>query len=83
MKTLFKVLLTFVAFLFFTACYAGNLDIEYTEDNDIDYESSSVQTSAEENDDRTEVREESEYDVDVRPYVTFKYTSSKTTIKKA
>lgn len=58
---------------------SANLDSEFiTDEDEIDYEHSSVQTSLPE----TETREKSEYDVDMRPYVAFKYTSQKTKIER-
>ena len=56
-----------------------NLSGEYvTDEDEIDYENSVVQTSSPE----IETHEKSEYDVDMRPYVAFKYTSSKTKIER-
>lgn len=56
-----------------------NLSGDYEgEDDEYDYESYSVQTSLPE----TETREKSEYNVDMKPYVAFKYTSQKTKIER-
>jgi hypothetical protein len=66
--------------VFLSIAYASvNLNGEFQDEEDAyDYENSSVQTSLPE----TETREKSEYDVDMRPYVAFKYTSQKTKIER-
>jgi hypothetical protein len=80
MKIYVKYLVIFMACICLSISYASvNLDNELiTDEDDLDYEQSTVQTSMPE----TETREKSEYDVDMRPYVAFKYTSSKTKIER-
>jgi hypothetical protein len=80
MKYLMKLSVIFMTCVCLSITYASvNLDNEFISDDDeVDYESSSVQTSLPE----TETREKSEYDVDMRPYVAFKYTSSRTKIER-
>lgn len=80
MKIFIRFAVIFMACVCLSLSYASvNLSGEYIADDDeIDYESSSVQTALPE----TETREKSEYDVDMRPYVAFKYTSSKTKIER-
>lgn len=56
----------------------SNLDIEFMDEDEMDYEHNSVQTSTPE----TETRERSEYNIDARPYVDFKYVSQKTKIER-
>jgi hypothetical protein len=80
MKIFIKGLVIFMACVCLSISYASvNLSGEYVgEEDEYDYEDSSVQTSLPE----TETREKSEYDVDMRPYVAFKYTSQKTKIER-
>lgn len=80
MKNLLKFSVILMACICLSISYASvNLSGEYvTDEDEYDYENSSVQTSLPE----TETREKSEYDVDMRPYVAFKYTSSKTKIER-
>ena len=80
MKNLLKFSVLFMSCVCLSIAYASvNLNGEFVgEEDEYDYESSSVQTSLPE----TETHEKSEYDVDMRPYVAFKYTSSKTKIER-
>ncbi len=80
MKHFIKLSVIFMACVCLSIAYASvNLNGEFIgEEDEYDYESSSVQTSLPE----TETREKSEYDVDMRPYVAFKYTSQKTKIER-
>ena len=80
MKNFIRLSVIVMFFLCISICYAqSHLDSEFMDEEDeMNYEHNSVQTSVPE----TETRERSEYDVDMRPYVAFKYTSQKTKIER-
>lgn len=80
MKNFLRFSVVLMACICLSISYASvNLSGEYVGDEDeYDYDGSVVQTSSPE----VETREKSTYDVDMRPYVAFKYTSSKTKIER-
>jgi hypothetical protein len=79
MKTLIRLFIVVTIFLNLSICYAQtNLENEIMDEDEIDYDSNSVQTSSP----QIETHDESSYNVDMRPYVTFHYTSNKTRIER-
>ncbi len=83
MKKILSFILVTVLFMFVQVSYANvSVDPEFMEEDSVDDDSTSVQTSVnDEENDSIETRERSEYNVDMRPYVNFRYVSSKTTIE--
>ncbi|TAL08150.1 MAG: hypothetical protein EPO02_13670 [Nitrospirae bacterium] len=80
MKILIRFSTIIMLFLCLSISYAQeNIDNRFMDENDeMEYEQNIVQASSPE----TETHEQSVYDVDMRPYVAFKYTSNKTKIER-
>lgn len=79
MKNLIRFSIIVFLCLNLSICYAENtLDSEIMDEDEINYEDNSIQTSSP----SVETREESSYNVDMRPYVTFHYTTNKSRIEK-
>lgn len=84
MKTFIKLVLIAIPIMSINLSYASdiNVDPEFMDDDSVDYNSPSVQTSSsDEENDSIETRERSEYNIDMRPYVNFRYVSSRTRIE--
>lgn len=81
MKLIVKYILFCTMFLFLNISYSYSIDSEVMEDEEYDYDSTIVQSSASEKHSRIETREKSEYDIDMKPYGSVKYTTHRTKIE--